>query len=94
MPSDYLDKTRLVVGRMEGERWPIVVGAVAQSTWEIIPPDEWDKARAEMAEKWLGPDWTAYDFIEVIVTIPATQLAEMFDAREITPAAVEVDRSV
>jgi hypothetical protein len=30
-------------------------------------------------EKWLGPDWTAYDFIEVVITIPADDLAALFD---------------
>jgi hypothetical protein len=87
--SDYLDQTRLIVAKMEGERWPLVVGAIAQSTWEIIPPDEWDQIKRELAEKWLGPDWTAYDYIEVVLTIPASQLAAMFDAREITPESVE-----
>jgi hypothetical protein len=85
----YLDKTRLIVARLEGEKWPIVVGAIAQSTWEIIPPDEWDRIKRELAEKWLGPDWTAYDFIEVVITIPAGDLAALFDATEMVPTSVE-----
>jgi hypothetical protein len=87
--SDYMDRTRLLVAKMEGERWPLVVGAVAQATWEVIPPDEWDRVKSELAQKWLGPDWTAYDYVEVVVTIPAAQLAELFKAREITPVAFE-----
>lgn len=85
----YLDKTRLIVARLEGEKWPIVVGAIAQSTWEIIPPDEWDRIKRELSEKWLGPDWTAYDYIEVVITIPAGDLAALFDATEMTPTSVE-----
>lgn len=87
--ADYLDKTRLLVANMEGEKRPIVIGAMAQSTWEIIPPEEWDRWKRDTAEKWLGPDWTAYDFLEVIVTIPAGEIAAMFEATEVVPAAVE-----
>lgn len=87
--ADYYDQTRMIVARMEGERFPMVVGAVAQSTWEVIPPEDWDRIKRELAEKWLGPDWTSYDYVEVVVTIPCEQLNEMFDAREITPVTVE-----
>lgn len=87
--ADIYDKTRLIVARMEGEKYPLIVGAVAESTWEIIPPDEWDRIKRELAEKWLGPDWTAYDYVEVIITIPSADLNELFDAREIVPAMVE-----
>jgi hypothetical protein len=87
--ADDMDKTRLLVARLEGERWPVVVGAIPQTSWGVIPEDEWSRIKREMAEKWLGPDWTAYDYIEVVVTIPAAQLADLFDAREITPLAVE-----
>jgi hypothetical protein len=89
--TDFHDKTRLVVAMLEGERWPIVVGAVPQVTWDIIEPEEWDALKREMAEKWLGPEWTAYSFVEVVITIPSAQLAALFDAREITPVAVERD---
>lgn len=88
--ADYYDKSRLIVARMEGEKYPLVVGGIPQSTWEIIPPEEWDKLKNEMAEKWLGPDWTAYDYIEIVVTIPCAELNAMFDAREVVPAAVEM----
>jgi hypothetical protein len=87
--SDYYDRTRMIVARMEGEKYPCVVGAVSQSTWEIIPPDEWDRIKRELAEKWLGPDWTAYDYVEIVVTVPCAQLNALFDATEITPTKVE-----
>jgi hypothetical protein len=89
---DIYDKTRLIFARMEGEKYPLAVGAVAQSTWEIIPPDEWDRVKRELAEKWLGPDWASYDYVEVVVTIPCAQLNALFDAAEITPASVEPGR--
>lgn len=81
--TDYLDKVRLIAARMEGEKCPSIIGAIAETTWEIIPPEDWDRVRNELAEKWLGPDWTAYDFIEVIVEIPNANLAAMFDARSL-----------
>lgn len=87
--ADYYDQTRMIVARMEGERFPMIVGAVAQSTWEVIPPEDWDRIKRELAEKWLGPDWTSYDYVEVLVTIPSSQLNELFDAREITPTVVD-----
>jgi hypothetical protein len=89
MAHDYYDKTRMIVARMEGERYPMVVGAVAESTWEVIPPEDWDRIKRELAEKWLGPDWTAYDYVEVVVIVPTSKLNELFDAREIVPEAVE-----
>lgn len=85
----YIDKTRLVLARMEGEDWPLVIGAVSETTWEIIPPDDWDKTRREMAEKWLGPDWTAYDFVEVVMTYPAEKFRLLFEARHIEPDSIE-----
>lgn len=87
--SDLYEKTRLVVARRVDERYPMVVGACAESTWEVIPPDEWDKLKREMAQKWLDQDWTAYDYVEVVVTIPCAQLNQLFDAREIRPTTVE-----
>lgn len=87
--SDYYDKTRLLFARMEGERYALCVGAISQSTWEIVPPEDWDRIKREMGEKWLGPDWTAYDYVEVVVTIPAAQISALFDAAEITPDAIE-----
>jgi hypothetical protein len=89
MAHDYYDKTRMIVARMEGERYPMVVGAVAESTWEVIPPEDWDRIKRELAEKWLGPDWTAYDYVEVVVIVPTSKLNELFDAHEIVPEAVE-----
>jgi len=87
--SDYLDKTRLLVAKREDEKWPMVIGAMPQSTWEIIPPEDWDEWKRKTAEKFFDADWTAYDFIEVVITIPSEQLAALFDAREIAPTTIE-----
>lgn len=89
MTDFYLDKVRLVVAKMPDERYPMVVGALPESTWEIIPPEDWDKAKREMAEKWLGPDWTAYDYVEAVALIPNARLADMFETRKIEAVAVE-----
>jgi hypothetical protein len=87
--SDYLDKTRLLVAKREDEKYPLVIAAMPESTWEVIPPEDWDVWKRKRGEEMFDRDWTAYDYIEVIVTIPNAQLAAMFDAREITPVAVE-----
>lgn len=84
------EKTRLLVARLEGERYPMICGAMSESTWEVIGPEDWDKWKREMLEKAFGPDWTAYDTVEVLITIPSSQLNEMFDAREVQPHAVEM----
>ena len=85
----YLDKTRLLVAKREDEDSPMVIGAMPQSTWEIIPPEDWDAWKRKTAEQFFDADWTAYDYIEVVITIPVGQLAAMFDAREIAPMSVE-----
>ena len=89
--SMYEDRTRIVFGKAPGERYPLVVGAIRDTTWEIIPPEEWDAIKREWAERWIGPDWAGYDYIEVVVTIPAGQIAAMFDAREVSPTSVVRD---
>lgn len=89
--SDIYDRTRMLVALLEGEKWPVVIGAMPEATSEIISHEDWDKWKAEMAEKWLGPDWPHYEYIEVLVTIPSADLFAMFEAREISPTAVERD---
>jgi hypothetical protein len=76
--SDYMDRVRLVVTKLEDESYPLVVGAISESIWEVIPPEEWDAIKCEWLQKWLGPDWTAYDAIEVVAVIPAARLSEFF----------------
>lgn len=88
--ADYMDKTRLLVAKREDERFPMIVAAMPETTWEIIPPDEWDEWKRKAGERMFDRDWTAYDYIEVVITIPSAQLAELFEAREITPTSVEV----
>lgn len=88
--ANYLDKTRLLVAKREDEQYPMVIAAMPQSTWEIIPPEDWDAWKRKRGEEMFDRDWTAYDYIEVIVTIPNKDLAAMFEAREIVPAGVEV----
>lgn len=87
--TDYYDKTRLVVAKREDERYPMVIAAFPESTWEVIPPEEWDAKKRKWAEEFFDADWPLYDYIEVIVTISNAELAAMFAAREITPVAVE-----
>lgn len=87
---DFYDKTRLLVAKREDERYPMIIGAMPESTWEVIPPEDWDQWRRKRGEEHFSDDWTAYDYIEVIVTIPNAQLAAMFDARQIEPTSVEV----
>lgn len=87
--NDIYDKTRLVVAKREDEDYPFVIGGVAESSSEIIGQDDWDEMKREWAEKWLGPDVGAYEFVEIVVTIKSAHLAELFAAREITPDRVE-----
>ena len=87
--NDYYDKTRLIVAKREDEEVPMVIAAMPQTTWEVIPVDEWDEWKRKRAEAFFDADWTAYDYIEVVVTIPWQQLAELFNAREVTPVSVE-----
>lgn len=94
MSSDIHDKTRLVVAKRTDEDYPFVIGGLAESSAEIIGQDEWDEMKREWAERWLGPDAGAYEFVEIVVTIPVADLGALFAAREIMPAAVEHDRTV
>lgn len=87
--SDYLDKVRLLVAKREDEDWPLVIAAMPESTWEVIPPEDWDKWKREASERMFDDDWTAYDYIEVVAEIPNATLAKMFEAREIQVSAVE-----
>lgn len=86
--SDYLDKTRLLVAKREDEDYPLVIAAMPESTWEVIPPEDWDAWKRKRGEEMFDRDWTAYDYIEVIVTIPNAFLASMFAAREVVPTSV------
>lgn len=86
----YLDKTRLLVAKREDESYPMVIAAMPQSTWEIIPPEEWDAWKRKRGEEMFSDDWTAYDYIEVIATIPNAQLAALFAAQNIVLTAVEL----
>lgn len=88
--TDYLDKTYLLVAKREDEHYPMVIGAMPFSTWEIIAPDEWDAWKRKRGKEAFSDDWTAYDYVEVIVTIPNAQLAALFAAREITPSAIAI----
>jgi hypothetical protein len=88
--SDMYDKTRLLVAKREDEDYPMVIAAMAETTWEIIPVEDWDEWKRKRAEEYFDSDWTAYDYIEVVITIPNADLLAMFMAREITPASVEV----
>jgi hypothetical protein len=85
--SDTMDKTRLLVAKRVEEDRPLVIAAVPEDMWEILPPEEWEVWKEQRAQELLE-DWTAYDYIEVVVTIPSAQLAAMFEAREIAPTSV------
>lgn len=84
----YLDQTRLLVAKREDEDSPMIVGAYPQSTWEVVPDEDFDRWKRETAESFFGPDWTAYDYLEVVMTFPASKLCAMFEAREIVPASM------
>jgi hypothetical protein len=88
MMSDIYDKTRLVVAKRHDEKYPMVVAAMSESTWEIFDPEEWDRWRNKRAQEYFDADWTEYEYIEVVVTIPSADLAALFDAREMTPTSV------
>lgn len=87
----HLVKTRLLVARMEGEEFPYVIAAMPMSLWEHIPPDEWDAWRRERAHDAFNSEWTAYEYIEVVMEFPAGELSKMFDAREIQPTSMRLD---
>lgn len=87
--ASYNDKTRLLVAKREDETTPMIIGAFPMSTWEIIPPEEYDELKRTQAEQFFNDDWTLYDYIEVVVTIPCEQLEAMFEAREVVPTAME-----
>lgn len=88
MPDIY-DKTRLLVAKRFDENYPMIIGAMTESTWEILPVEDWDEWKRKRAMEYFDADWTEYEYVEVIVTIPNSQLADLFSAREITPASVE-----
>lgn len=87
--NDYMDKTRFLVARLEGEKYPYIIGAYPLSTWEVVPPEDFDRWKRETAEAFFGPDWTSYDYVEAIVTIPHGDLNALFEAAEIKPLALE-----
>lgn len=78
MSGDYDDKVRLLVAKREDEDIPYVIAAFPMSTWEIIPPEDWDSWKRERAEAFFDADWTAYDYVEAVVTIPWRDLAQLF----------------
>jgi hypothetical protein len=88
--SHYMDKTRLVVAKRQDEEFPMIIGAIAESTWEIISEEDWNKWKQEMAEKYFDADWTAYDYIDVIMSYPNDKLTALFEARNIVPTGMEV----
>ena len=91
--SDYMDKIRLVVAKRQDETYPMIIGGIAESTWEVIPEEDWNKWKQEMAEKYFDADWTAYDYIDVIMSFPTEQLAPLFEARNIEPVSIEAARN-
>jgi hypothetical protein len=88
--SDYLDKTRLLVAKREDEDAPYIIGAMPQTTWEVFDPEEYDEWKRKTAERFFDADWTAYDYIEVVMVFPNKSLADLFAACEIRPVAMEV----
>jgi hypothetical protein len=86
----YLDKTRLLVAKREDEDYPYIIAAMPQSTWEVFDVEEWDKWKRDQAKRFFDADWTAYDYIEVVMTFPNSALAGLFAASEIRPVALEV----
>lgn len=86
----YYEQTRLLVAKREDEEMPYVIAAMPQSTWEVYDPAEYDDWKRNQAKRFFDADWTAYDYVEVIITIPEQQLKDLFEARDITPASIEV----
>jgi hypothetical protein len=87
--SDIYDRTRLLVAKREDEDSTMIVAAMPESTWEIIPPEEWDELMRKRAREFFDDDWTAYDYMEIVVTILQSELLAIFKAREIRPSCVE-----
>jgi hypothetical protein len=88
-PREIMDETRLLVAKCPDDACPQIVGAYPESMWEILPPEEWDWWKRDTAERFYGPDWTQYEYIEVVVTIPCRQLDELF-RQEIAPTSVRL----
>jgi hypothetical protein len=74
--SDF--KLRVLVAKEPDSNWPVIFAAMSEDTWEIIPPEEWDKFKRDQAAEWLGPDWTANDFAEAVLPVPMASLRSLF----------------
>lgn len=73
-------KLRVIVAQEPGHPYAFVVSGISEDTWGIIPPEEWDEHKREICEKWLGPDWTMFDFVEAVLDIPQDALDGLFSA--------------
>jgi hypothetical protein len=51
--SDYMEKTMLLVAKREDEDYPMVIGAMPRSTWEVFDIEEWDRVEARSGEAFL-----------------------------------------
>src|SRR4051794_2026357 len=86
---DAYDRTRVLIAKHPEESLPYIVGAHPEPWWENMGVDDWDAWKRERGEAVFGPEWTAYEYIEVVITLPSEQLSALFAAREIVPTTVE-----
>lgn len=62
----------------DGANYSQIVFGFPETTWEIMPPEEWDALKRKLCAEWLGPDWTAYEFTEAILEVPQRTLDGLF----------------
>jgi hypothetical protein len=86
--NDYFDRTRILIAKRQDEEHPMVIACMPESTWEIISIEEWDEWKRNQAQEFFSSDWTSYDYVEAVITIPNETLADLFSSREI-PVVVE-----
>lgn len=79
-------KLRAVFGHLEGETYPVCIGAMDDTRWEIIGDIEWQRIVQVWKEDW-DRDWESYDYCEAFIEFdPPAVLAPVL------PASVEESR--
>ena len=68
------EKVVLLVGVMEGERVPVIAGALAQETIAIMGDEDWAEKKIDLIHLSECGD-LGYDFREVVIEIPVEELA-------------------
>lgn len=72
------DKTRLIVVKLkDSDEKPYVIGAYPESTWEIVPPEEYDEWRRGLLDLHLYEP-ADYEVREVVMKISAERFEPLF----------------